>query len=315
MGSPFRDEPYNYAPSRPRMGLMAFITAIKGTAAPLYFQPLTYEGEPVRDTAAPTVSVSRELAGSSETVTVAAPTATGDRWMTTIPRSANTTISRYEVEWQHHGATWIDTVWTVDRRLVTVAHAHERSTIGGDYDDDEKRLAMLVAEAELATLTVSPDERGQTIPAPARLVRHYDSRTIDIDSPSYYVGWRLNPELQAVSLKVDGAAKSVDLDDYEIVGKEFRRKDRTNLEAGEWTISVVTGYPTTPPDLEEALSTRYVYWLIKPTVKVNPEYGGRVTRPEMPGLFTTGNPKVDAVYRRYKAATMTSVSIGMPVWD
>ena len=296
------------------------------------------KGEPDHLSTAPTATVqdgkpaSYSAAQSKTAITVAGSSSEG--WTATIPAASNPQSKRigdvgsFMVEWSHSGGVVATTVvYRVDRRFATLAYIKNRADINSEFTADEEAEALELVEAELTTM-LSMDSVPELPPA-VRLVRHYEERWITaqsrVEHPDLMViEWcnRFGRNTTIVSAAtahqaVDGSM--TEHDDIEVVldNGVLRRTDGEVWDAGVWRFGVVTGFTQTFDDLANAMARRYRHFLTEPRSAVPSRAtsftseGGATYRLSMPNARSTGDPEVDAVYRRYNTLGRAATSLGL----
>lgn len=276
---------------------------IVGAPAVLEFQLIDADGEPTSSGSAPTIGITQ----ADGTVVVAAGTATtsagAGRHSYALP--ARTRPELLVVTWTTGGVGFVDYVEVVGGVLWSVAEAQSRDrTFGqGTWTDEQIRQARRRAEDECYDLTGRrwvPHYTRATLPAQQRwtpdlLLPDDFARTVrditEVASDGTTTAWT-NSELAEVIVMADGI---------------LRRRD------GAWwprTPELIVGFEhgaDRPPEaIIDATIRRARYWLARPSsglldraTTFSSDGAGGTYRIIQPGADTTGDPEVDAIYKRH----------------
>ena len=292
------------------------------------------EGEPDHLATAPTATVHDGAPASHTattttrtTLTVSGSSTAG--WSATIPLATNQTpladAGSFVVEWSSGGdVIATTTVYRVDRRLATLSRIKDRAAILADYDDDEEKLALELVEAELSTI-VNAGTRWEEYPPTVRLARHYEERWITVDKrfarERVPFAWSVdNVDLVASATAhedTDGTITSYPNLQLVVNGGWINRADYEWFDLGRWRFGVITGFVRTPQDLVDAMALRYRHWLTQPKSAIPDRAmswtsdAGGTYRLMLPNIRSTGDPAVDAIYKRYSSPARTGSMIGV----
>ena len=277
-----------------------------------------YDGPPATYTSTSTTKTALAVSGSA-----------GAGWSATIPLVANqsalSAAGSFVIEWSTGGRVIAETeVYRADRRLAPLSRVKDRAAILADYDDDEEKLALELVEAELSMI-ISSGTRWESIPPTVRLVRHYEDRWLEVTKRYHRetIPYPWSPDttdfVAAATAHEDehGVITTYPNIDLVMTGGRIRQAEWEPFELGRWRFGVITGLQRTPEDLADAMARRYRHWLTQPKSAIPDRAtswtsdAGGTYRLMLPNIRSTGDPAVDAIYKRFSSPSRTGSMLGI----